>query len=640
MTELEYGDKIYLHEDFQTYTFNGESLILVDTGVRRTVRITQTPNIKRSVVIKDATGNAGNCPVIITIAINTTGDVTLQGLTEKEFQLYMAWGAIEFTANGKEWTVTVPRSTSISSRGFRLPQNLNLALPPAYGSVPPRFPPLVYFPARMAGADVVPATYNGFCASVNYYSQLSLADSTASLTALFDEPDPPDTTPHELNELVIKVDTAWHIPDDFPSLAAANAYLADKQILPDVTVTLILDGDAVTGLLNFDHPQGSQIVIQGQPPITFEPESTWVFQVIPGAVLVDVLMIPGQLAEHPVGSYITIDHVVGWPLGNPGLDQPGDLVRWTGTWPVVAHVQNQWGWNARIQITDWGTNFSTVPMVPKQCRWRSFPTVVQVAGSGYIQFYSDGYTINDVLFIGQSNASTGLAVHGMLNLNDCAVVGFTWAGVYGGYRAVIFNKNLYTCTNQWGIVLNRGAIWEGDLSPNDSQTYTTGNSQGGVYSANAQAAFNPLFASGNGNCGIVMSQMSFIEIDNSKIISNANTGLYCITTSLAAGNVNTLQNNSIYDVAVADNALVTLSASSAYNLGSPNNQMNSDGSRIEISFPTVAPVPAKPAPHSHPAWRGRIERTERRDVRVERRDVRVGRRIGRTLRRTGRASGP
>jgi len=605
MTELEYGDKIYPHNTFPIYTFNGESLILVDTSVPRTIRIAQTPNIKRSVVIKDATGNAGNAPIIISIAQNTTGDTTIQGLTEKEFQLYIAYGAIEFTANGQEWVVTVPRSTCLSTRGFRLPQNLNLALPPAYGSVAQRFPALVYFPARMAGADVVPAGWNGLCGSVNYYSQLSTADTTASLTALFAQPDPPPSTAHPLAELVITVDTTWAIPADFPSLAAANAYLADKQILPDVTVTLTLDGDAVTGLLNFEHPQASQIIIQGQPPVTFEPESTSIFQAIPGAVLVDITMIPSQLAQFPVGSYITIDNVVGWPLGNPGLNQPGPLVRWTGTWPVVAHVQNQYGNNARIQITDWGPNFPTnVVMVPKQCRWRSFPTVVQVSGPGSIQFYSDGYTFNNVLFLGQSLASTGLTVHGILNLNDCAVVGFTWAGIYGGYRAVIFDENLFLCSNEYGIVLQRGAIWEGDLSPSNTTTYVTGNSQVGVISFNSQVAFNPLLASGNGNCGVWLDQQSFLETDNSKLIYNKNVGLYATAKSLATGQSNTMANNQFYDVAVADDGLVKMVSSSVLNLGSPNNQMNPDGSRIELSG-SPAPAPSSATTAARPVRRER-----------------------------------
>jgi hypothetical protein len=581
-TELEYGDKIYLHNTFTTYTFNGESLILVDTGVRRTIRITQTANIKRSVVIKDATGNAGNSPITIIVAPNTTGDATLQGLTEKAFQLYVPYGALELTANGKNWTATVPRSTAIGTRGFRLPQNLNLALPPAYGAVPQNFPAIVYFPATMVGEDVVPSTYNGLCGSVNYYSQLSVADPTATLTALFASPDPTDTSAHELNELVITTDTTFNIPDDFPSLLAANVYLGDKQILPEVTVTITLDGDAITGLVNFNHPQASQIVITGQPVLTFQPENTNVFQTVPGAIQIDLTMIPTQLAQFPVGSYITIDNIVGWPLGVTTPNQPGGLVRWAGTWPVIAHTQNQFGNNARIQITDWGANFPTTPMVPLQARWRSFQTTVQVSGSGSIQFYSDGYTFNDVLFLGQSLAQNGLTVHGILNLNDCAITGFVNNGIYGGYRAVIFDKNLYLCSNGVGLLLERGAIWEGDLSPSDSTTFIVGNGIG-LIANNAQIGLNPLFASGNQFNGVSLNKLSFLELDNSKIIYNGNDGLYAVAQSLASGQSNTVSNNTAWDLEVADDGLIRMIATSALNLASPNGVMNPDGSRIELT---------------------------------------------------------
>jgi hypothetical protein len=581
-TELEYGDKIYLHDVFETYTFNGESVILVDTGVLRTVRITQTPNIKRSVIIKDATGNAGNAPITIIVAPNTTGDATLQGQTTKAFQLYVPYGALELTANGKGWTATVPRSTCIGTRGFRLPQNLNLALPPAYGAVAQHFPALVYFPATMAGADIVPATYNGLCGSVNTYSQLSVADSTATLTALFATPDPTDTSAHQLNELVITMDTTWNIPEDFPSLAAANAYLGDKQILPDVTVTLTLDGDAITGLLNFEHPQAAQIVIQGQPPIEFEPESTSIFQNIPGAILIDLTMVPSQLAQFPIGSFITIDNIVGWPLGVTTPNQPGALVRWAGTWPVVDHVQNQYGNNARIQITDWGANFPTTVMVPKQARWRALQTVVQVSGAGAVQFYSDGYTLNSILFLGQSLAQTGLTVHGILNLNDVAITGFVANGIYGGYRAVIFDKNLYLCSNGVGLALDRGAIFEGDLSPSDTTTFIVGNGTG-VTAFNVQVNLNPLFASGNQLNGVVLNKMAFLELDNSKILYNGGTGLSASAQSLASGQSNTVSNNATWDLAVADDGLIRMVATSALNLASPNGFMNPDGSRIELT---------------------------------------------------------
>jgi hypothetical protein len=225
-------------------------------------------------------------------------------------------------------------------------------------------------------------------------------------------------------------------------------------------------------------------------------------------------------------------------------------------------------------------------MVPKQARWRSFQTVVQVTGSGSIQFYSDGYTWNEVLFIGQSGAITGLTVHGILNLNDCAVCGFVINGIYGGYRSVVFDKNLYLCSNGLGLFLERGAIWEGDLSPSDTTTFITGNRANGVRATNGQLAFNPLFCSGNGANGIFLEKQAFLELDT-------------ITKSLASGQSNTVSNNTGYDLAVADDGLIVMTSTSALNLGSPNLQMNPDGSRIEITAPPPPTVtPFGPAPHA------------------------------------------
>jgi hypothetical protein len=94
--------------------------------------------------------------------------------------------------------------------------------------------------------------------------------------------------------------------------------------------------------------------------------------------------------------------------------------------------------------------------------------------------------------------------------------------------------------------------------------------------------------------------MAFLELDNSKIISNGGVDLSVTAQSLASGQSNTLANNAGYDVAMADNGLVQMVATSVYNLGSLNNVMNSNGSRIEISAaassaPIAAPLTA-PAP--------------------------------------------
>src|SRR6516165_2359256 len=102
-TEVGYGDKLYLHNTFATHTYNNESLILVDTSVLREIRLGITVNVKKSVVIKDITGLAGVNPVLITLI----GDgVTLQGLAQREYTLYVPYGSLELSALRGEWTVT------------------------------------------------------------------------------------------------------------------------------------------------------------------------------------------------------------------------------------------------------------------------------------------------------------------------------------------------------------------------------------------------------------------------------------------------------------------------------------------------------------------------------------------------------
>src|ERR1700749_3471833 len=106
ISEVSYGDKIYLHNAFETHTYNNESLILVDTTVPRTIRLGVTVNVKKSVVIKDISGKAGINPVLITLI----GEgVTLQGSPDREYTLYVNWGSLELTARLGDWTVTVPR---------------------------------------------------------------------------------------------------------------------------------------------------------------------------------------------------------------------------------------------------------------------------------------------------------------------------------------------------------------------------------------------------------------------------------------------------------------------------------------------------------------------------------------------------
>jgi hypothetical protein len=68
-------------------------------------------------------------------------------------------------------------------------------------------------------------------------------------------------------------------------------------------------------------------------------------------------------------------------------------------------------------------------------------------------------------------------------------------------------------------------------------------------------------------------------------------GLFATSQSLASGQTNTISANAPYDVEVADDSLVKMVASSVLNLGSTNNVMNPDGSRIELSSPP-APTPS------------------------------------------------
>ena len=86
--------------------------------------------------------------------------------------------------------------------------------------------------------------------------------------------------------------------------------------------------------------------------------------------------------------------------------------------------------------------------------------------------------------------------------------------------------------------------------------------------------------------------MAFLEPDNSKIISNRGDGVFATSQSLASGQTNTLSANAPYDVEVADDSLVKMAASSVLNLGSMNNVMNTDGSRIELSTGVPTPTPS------------------------------------------------
>ena len=578
LTEGWLTDKVYLHNIFKTHTYNNESLILVDTSVPREVRLDDTVNVKKSVVIKDITGNAGVCPILISLigpsfqyaSGLTPGQlpllVTLQGLTTRQFKMYVPWGSVQFSANDTGWTMTVPRSTCISMRGFRLPQNLNLALPPAIGASRQSFDSLVYFPAVMAGSDIVPPTYNGFSASVCTVSQIALGDPlTSSLTAIFQVPDPPTTTGKEFSDLSIVNDLTLRVPGDCADLNAALRFLSNKTIMPDVGVTIQLPyQSAITNLLLLNHPQAAQITIQGIDPYHFSPAMTHIFSSSPGAVLMDITTSLEDRGAFNVGDIILIDSTTP------------TFRRWNGAWPVVSTTATTF----RILISDWGANYPTQSLLPAQSRWRQMKSIVTVTGPGNLSVYSDGATINNVAFVGQSNAVSPLSVFGKLYLNVVAISGFTGNGLYGGWGAILDVNDLFSCSNGSGLHLTREALLNAETNPSSTGLYLNGNTNG--FSAlNGKGRINPLFAVGNANTGLFLDKASVLEILNSYLQNNF-SGLSATTASTATGNTNTITDNGQIDIIVSDGALVKMSTTSAVNLSSPNKVLNADGSRIDL----------------------------------------------------------
>ena len=564
ITEIGYGDKVYLHNVFTTHTYNNESLILVDTSVQRIIRLGITVNVKKSVIIKDISGLAGINPVLITLI----GDgVTLQGSPNREYTLYVPYGSLELTAHLGDWTVTVPRSTCISLRGFRLPQNLNLVLPPAVGAVQQSFDALAFFPASMPGRDIVPATYNGFSAAVHTASQITLGDPvTSSLTSLFGIPDPPATSGTDFSDLSIVTDTVLNIPGDCADLAAAFHFLSNKTITPGVDVTIALPyASSITSLLLLNHPQAAQITIQGITPYTFVPANTAIFSSSPGTVLMDVFLSPDDQGAFNVGDTILIDATTA------------AYRRWNGAWTVVSLTAS----SIRIQITDWGTLFPTANILPQQTRFRLMKSFVTITGPNALQIYSDGATINNVAFVGQSNAVNALGIFAEVYLNAVSVTGFTGNGINAGWRAVLNVNDLFACSNNNGLALEREALINGDTNPGSTAVYLNGNSNNGLAAFNGRGKINPLFAVGNAATALFLDKAAMVEIVNSYLQNNA-TGLSATTNSSAVGNTNTITINSSKDIIVSDGALVKMSSTSAILLGSPNKTLNADGSRIDL----------------------------------------------------------
>jgi hypothetical protein len=547
MTQLGYGDKVYVHNIFETYTYNNESLILVDTTVSRTVRLCQTVMYKRSVVIKDISGNANTFPIIIELIGNATNGVTLFGQTGRVFQMFVPWGAVEFACFQHEWSISVPRSTVISDRAFRLPQNLNLALPPAIGAFRQSFPTLVFFPATMLGTDIVPAAYNGFSASVHSPNQITLTNpSDSALTSIFLVPNPvinADT----FEALTITATTVFNIPTDFPSLSAAFAYLANQQIMPGVTVYLQETGDdSISSLLLIDHPQSDQIVIQGPTPYLFTPLNASFSSTIPGAVNLTLLLDNYDFSQMTVGDYVIIDQAI------PSFQ------RWTGIWPIVSASNNL----ITLQISDWGASFPTTTPLATQIRFQLVESVITVAGNGTIQLYADGLTIENIAFVGASNAATAISAFGVLNLDTVGFANFTANGLLAGAKGVINATNLYLSTNSTGLNLTRGSVLNGDISPSTSGVYITGNATG-LYSSNSSVLLTPVYVSGNQNFGLSFDSKSFGTITNSYITNNASVGLSITNASVAKGSNNTILTNGTTDISVAELSLVNMTDTSS-----------------------------------------------------------------------------
>ena len=643
-TQLEYGDKIYVHNIFQTYTYNHETLILVDTSIRREIRLCLTLNFKRSVIIKDLTGNAGNNPILITLIENTSGinqyytipnsaptvtlpygslvptpvtvttivsplaenSVTLQGNTERQFQMYVPWGSVEFSCYEGEWVITVPRSTCISTRGFRLPQNLNLALPPSQGAIGQTFGPIAFFPANMVGQDIVPASWNGFSASVHTVSQITLGTGVnnvgtslpiGTLTSLFTIPDPPIVGPTTFAALAIVANTTFDIPSDFPSLLAAWNYLKGVTIMPGNTVTLTLtEDDSISSLFVIDHPQLSQIVIQGAPTYTFVPLDTNTFSQVPGQVLMDIYLESYDFALINVGDTILVDQIGAAAFAAIEGQNITDFTRWNGAWQVISKSTILTDPNInlgpnntssiRIVITDWSPNFPLLDLRQQEVRFRLMGSVVTVAGNGSLQLYSDGLTINNVAFVGQSNALTGLTCYGITNLNTVATIGFQANGVYSGTRGVLNAQDLFSCSNLNGVYMERGSILNGDLNPNGSGIYLNGNSNAGLLQLNSSSEIKPLFATGNQNFGVSLNKKSNADLYNC-FIQNNGTGLSIIGESTATGNTNTISTNALNDIFVYDLSLVQMTMTSNFNTSSSIGVVTPDGSLIDISGTTI-----------------------------------------------------
>jgi hypothetical protein len=273
-------------------------------------------------------------------------------------------------------------------------------------------------------------------------------------------------------------------------------------------------------------------------------------------------------------------------IEDQGAFNVGDLIlidqttpmfrRWNGAWPVISTTAT----SMRIQITDWGANYPTQSLLPQQSRWRVMRSVVTVTGPNNLSVYSDGAMINNVAFVGQSNAVSPLSVFGKLYLNVVAITGFTGNGIYAGWGAILDVNDLFSCSNGSGLYLTREALLNAETNPGSTALYLNGNTNGFI-ALNGKGRINPLYAVGNANAGLDLDKASVIEILNSYLQDNI-IGLSATTNSTATGNTNTITQNSQFDIVVSDGALIKMSVTSALLLGSPNQTLNADGSRIDL----------------------------------------------------------
>jgi hypothetical protein len=183
-TELEIGDKVYVHNVFQTYTYNGESIILVDASIPRILRLPRTVgNTRKSVYVKDISGLAHQGGLVIELIGNESGvPVTLQSSSTRAFTLVADYGTVWLSANEGEWTIMAPHVTSVSNLAFRLPQNLNFLLPPTLGVVPQVFPAITISPRIFSGSNSVPIGYNGLSLSSGASGAVTVLDPSSGLT--------------------------------------------------------------------------------------------------------------------------------------------------------------------------------------------------------------------------------------------------------------------------------------------------------------------------------------------------------------------------------------------------------------------------------------------------------------------------